>query len=470
MTVNCMIERNGTRIRSPRHAVSALVISVLLDWGTSHAEVFVVPSPCCVTIQDGIDLAAEGDTVFVLSGLYQGDRNVALSFEGRNITLIGQSRDSVVIDGDGESQLLRVENGESLARVEEVTFANGIDSAVRIEDSSLTLKNTRITGCSEANSGGALEIVRGTVFLDGCILDNNSADNAGGAFRATRSSLTISTCKILGNSVLDNPGQGGGGHAYLSDIVIESTVFGGNWGQHGWGGGLSVLACSTSIVSSTFAGNRMVSNSTFFGGGGLHVDSGEVTIDQTAFYGNCTFPASGHDLWSQNATALIACSFIENIYGHVEFVGPGIEGEVGACLPVLCTDAPTSTDDYGVGPDSVLLPENNVCGLPIGALGQVCDVSGVTPSVAIASLPLRLEPNPARGVVRVRFGLQHPGEVSIIIQSVDGRRVGLRKEHLDSGEQSVYLDPITKTLPAGMYFIRVVTEQEEGTERMLLVR
>jgi hypothetical protein len=442
----------------------------LLYIAPSQATTIIVPSSSFPAIQDGIDQAIAGDTVLVLSGTYRGARNVELSFDGKDIALLGEDRDGVVIDGEGQSQLLKIEKGESIdARVERITFANSVDSGIRIKDSALTVVDTRITGCS-GSSGGGLRVLRSTVYLERCVLDENVAERSGGAFSAVSSSIVLVDSEILGNAVLESLCQGGGGHCYLSDVLIENCVIGGNHGAFGYGGGLQLLVCDSIIRSSTIAGNRMITNNPNAGGGGISIDGGAAVIERTAFYDNCTHPLSGQDLLCLNSNVEVMCSYAQGIVGDVQTTGPMVTGDIDLCLPVSCEDAPTADGSYDVGHASVLLPENNACGVLVGALEGGCGVSEVPVGPRANSLTMVLKPNPARELARATFTLAQPAHVTVTVQSVDGRQIGEFRQRLESGEQTVALGPLVDDLPDGVYFVSVRAADQLGKGRLVLVR
>ena len=78
-------------------------------------------------------------------------------------------------------------------------------------------------------------------------------------------------------------------------------------------------------------------------------------------------------------------------------------------------------------------------------------------------------PNPFNAQTRLRFGLPEPGEVSITVWDMHGRRV-------DVIERSVYQSGHFETVwhagsqPSGIYLVRMQTDGFIATRKVLLVR
>ena len=143
-------------------------------------------------IQDAIDNASDGDTVFVYSGMYYG-----LIIINKTVTLTGEEKASTIIDGQ---QL-----GEDTITV----------NAPNVHISEFTIQNGP-RGCGY-NSGVKLE------YADDCVIENIIfTDNCWAA--EIRSS---NNCIFSDNSVIDN--EQGGLHIVFSDsTTVTDCTFSGN--------------------------------------------------------------------------------------------------------------------------------------------------------------------------------------------------------------------------------------------------
>ena len=83
----------------------------------SFGDIIHVPDQC-TTIQSAIDMAVNGDTILVGSGLYRGAGNINLNFKGKAITVIGVNPESenndckAIIDTEDHGVIVRFINDE----------------------------------------------------------------------------------------------------------------------------------------------------------------------------------------------------------------------------------------------------------------------------------------------------------------------------------------------------------------------
>src|SRR5690606_5119024 len=111
-------------------------------------------------------------------------------------------------------------------------------------------------------------------------------------------------------------------------------------------------------------------------------------------------------------------------------------------------------------------------------VGASVDTGAHEGAVAVASEPgpegeeglgLSVQPNPARRSASVVLTLPEPGEVSISLYDVLGRRVAvLHDGRLAAGEHALPLD--VRGLPPGVYVVRVSSGYEIATRPLTLLR
>ncbi len=184
--------------------------------------------------------------------------------------------------------------------------------------------------------------------------------------------------------------------ALISDAtgVIERTDFRGMTSQSA---ALSLNSCSMEIRDCLVDGNSglwtggifandgsvLVERCTVtrnFGatqGGALRSFSDNVmTVRNSVIWGNCS--SSGLNDVTEAADISFECTVVdpEQVPVDVTFIGPPIVSDPLFCGPVECDSAAVVLGDYTVSASSPCLPENNVCGVPIGARGQGCGPLG----------------------------------------------------------------------------------------------
>ena len=134
------------------------------------------------TIQNATEIAANNGTIYVANMVYNatGDYNVSIN---KNLTIIGESQTGTIINAEKTGDIFNITPG--------VTLTLG----------KLTLEN------GNATNGGAINN-QGTLIIDDCKLQNNTASNFGGAIN----NYGNATATINNNSFLNNNATDGGSH------------------------------------------------------------------------------------------------------------------------------------------------------------------------------------------------------------------------------------------------------------------
>jgi hypothetical protein len=193
------------------------------------------------TIQAGIDLSANGDTVLVEVGSY----HESLDFGGKEI-LVGSR---FVLDGDTTHVPQTVINAAA-GRV--VTFTSGEGREAR-------LAGLTVTG-GDSHEGGGIRCAGSSPTLDHLRITANEASFGGGGLSVQGGSPLVSACSIIDNIA----GYAGGGiYCMSSAIVIDDNLIQGNYALD-FGGGVSTDNSSPLITS-----NRIVGNETSYAGAGI---------------------------------------------------------------------------------------------------------------------------------------------------------------------------------------------------------
>ena len=173
------------------------------------------------TIQKGIDTSIDADSVLVAAGTYVENIN----FNGKNIAVIGENRETTNIDGSGNNERV-------------VTFENGEDTTAVLSGFSIMYGN------------GGIIVDESSPKLENLIIAYNQANNYGGGIYAHESqNLIITNCDIFLNFSI---GAWGGG-IYLSHANADMT-------------NVVIANCGADSGSAIFinSSNLNISNCTFY--------------------------------------------------------------------------------------------------------------------------------------------------------------------------------------------------------------
>lgn len=286
--------------------VSVGFVAVIMLGGiglANGATITVGPAPDCDfdTIQAGIDVANNGDTVLVAPGEYV--ITVPITFRGKAITVqseTGPEETTIRMGTPADRNLGSVvvfENNETEASIlDGFTISGGRGSGpqnasggggILFDASSGMVKNCAIVQNSAAAGGGIMSWDKSSATVSNCTITGNSVTIiGGGAHAASGSSLTLTHCTIRENSAT----RSGGGVACWensSAILADCTIRGNSatgviLHMAGYGGGL--YAGQNSML--TVKNCRVVDNSAGVGGGGTLLDGSPSTIAGCIISGN----------------------------------------------------------------------------------------------------------------------------------------------------------------------------------------
>src|SRR5262249_18295751 len=243
----------------------------------------------CKTIQHAISLASSGDTIMVAPATYTDNLTI-----GKNLTIVGSSAGTTIIDGGGVKTVVTISNGTAHVTLSKFTIRHGLAANGAGVDNAgtLVINNSVISGNVAQSSttfsrGGGVYNHNMLTINNSVVRGNNANSDGGGIFNT--GGMTINRSTVSKNTTMGD----GGGMWNLGTLQINASTIKGNTGGailFSTGGGIANSAAMT-IVNSTISGNftfrhgiggienlqgtLMISNSTISGnGGGIAVNLG----------------------------------------------------------------------------------------------------------------------------------------------------------------------------------------------------
>jgi hypothetical protein len=264
-----------------RHIPPALIVAAFLSAIPAAGTVIHVPLEYG-TLQEAIDVAAEGDTVLVGPDTYSGAGNFNLDFGGIDIVLRSSAGpDVTIIDCAGFGRGFYFHSGESLASV--------IDG--------FTITN----GSSARGSGLRCEAGSDVTVLDCSFVENAAGSGGGGVSCAEGSDLVVRGTSFIGNSALRGAGliASGGG-----TVLVEDSEFMNNTGS--LSAGMRCEGAPAVLNDVVFAGNVALETI-----GGFGCFDADYQLTNVVFRANAGTVGGGFG--GENATATLTnCTFALN--------------------------------------------------------------------------------------------------------------------------------------------------------------
>ena len=241
-------------------SVIALVVSAFaISESNLDADILLVPEQFS-TIQSAIDAAVDGDIVDIGIGVYTGDGNRDIRFQGKAITVRGRYGPNLtIVDAEGTPEkpyrAFIFDSGETLDSVVlGLSICGGATLPGAILDqfnggglfffeSSATIKDCIISDnqCGCWGAGIYCGFNSSPVFI-GCDISHNAADDDGGAvFLLSSNDVTFVNCNLNNNF---------------------ATAAGGAIADFGGGGQLSIINCNLINNESNFGSAILGFNST----------------------------------------------------------------------------------------------------------------------------------------------------------------------------------------------------------------
>jgi hypothetical protein len=431
---------------------------VLLLAPSADATTRRVPSEFA-TIQAGIEAALVGDTVLVAPGTYTGVGNFNITFNGKDLVLISEAGpDVTTIDAQGTTSATRrgffLDSGETAAaRIQGFTITGGRThdfsprpgAGILCYGSSPTIVNCVL----KRNWAGDGEPAWGSSKQEGTSL----GCGIGGGIALFSSSAQIIDCIVTENGATCGPGGG------LAFWDCPSVVVRGCLVTNNIAGGIAASRASSSFENCTVSGN--------LDAWGIELWSSTGLFERSIIWGNCG------DLALQNSSsAQLACCLVDSsqISDSVSYVGPNVFADPLFCAADVCPGPWPRVDvDFRLQATSPCLPENNSCGVLIGALGS-CAATSVPPSFQPPDDAIWASPNPFSTSTSLSLGASLDRDVMLSVFDVAGRRV--REFRITPAAAPVVWDGADESgqrVAAGTYLLQLEGAQNR-TGRVTIVR
>lgn len=322
------------------------------------------------TIQEAIDHAVSGDVVELLDGVFVGDGNRDIDFQGKAIALRseGEIPEACIMDCQSLGRGFRLHLAEGLNTViEGLTVQNGSSDdlgggGLLCESTSPTIRNCRFVNNRTSGNGGGIACQGNSdPQVSDCEFLSNSAGYRGGGLRAMDlSGPILERCLFRDNSA---PEHGGGVNSAAAGRFVECSF---QSNSSAYGGGLSIAGGGVTIISCTFRGNAAIQ-----GSGVYCYANGSASLAQTVV----AFGSGGPGVWpntDDGGSASLTCS---DIFGNAggDWVG-SISGQLGM-NGNFSEDPRFCPSSLNVSTESPCLPHNSPCQELVGSHSWACGAS-----------------------------------------------------------------------------------------------
>lgn len=208
---------------------------ILATGSVSGAEISINPGNG--TIQDSIDSIADGTkgTIHLSNGNYSATKNVNVTYNNKNITIIGESKGNTILNGENVNWLLNVgENGRlTLINLTLINFLSSgntsADAIIKNQGDNLRISNVLIKNSKPQVPIGNNSLRPAVVWNSGdnFLLENTRFENPGGYAGPGRTVYNEGDYFTTDNVTIINPNRYGldnfGDYFTVKNSYLENT-------------------------------------------------------------------------------------------------------------------------------------------------------------------------------------------------------------------------------------------------------
>ncbi len=426
------------------------------------------------TIQAGLDIAIEGDSVIVADGIYFEN---LIWPDVNGIKLIGNSKENCIIDGNGQGSVISYELWDTIHdstnviknfTIQNGYFPRGAGIYLRSENQ-FTLENLIVKDnyqylplesdisnderyCIEGGAGIHLDNLSSPIIRNVQIINNYSEFDGGGLFIYEHSEPLLKNVLIANN--YSSTSGGGIACEFLSDISLNNVTIVNNIASENGGG-------------------------VFIYGGG---DS-SVQTTNSIFWNNLPEEIYFSELGSSNSSITISYSDIQGGEEGIITNGNGIVNWLVGNID----DDPMFVDPLN---NNYHLTENSPCidagnpNFPFDPDGTISDMgafyfdqlSSINDNeIQFVEYNLSNFPNPFNPTTTIKFSIQNDSKIELTIYNIKGEKIKtLAHSVFNKGDHSILwngVDESNKLVSSGIYLYKLkVNGKTEAMKKCLLLK
>jgi len=456
------------------------------------------------SIQYGMDIIPEGDTLFVSAGTYIEN----IVFNAKNMVVIGEHKETTIIDGNQIWSVVIFESTDSTTVFSGFTVTNGLSyygggisvaggspliydlvisnntaqshgggiyshgSDLNILNTTLINNSTLFDATGDGGAGAGIYSSNSNIICDNILIINNNSAGDGGGVSAWNSSVYFTNSIFSFNNSLAIGGAINSGNSHL---VLESTIFNGNISAN-WGSALyyfgslnenSDLESGLIINNVTITNNLSTTPDQFPGAACYITENTFADITNSIIWGNTPF-----DAYDSISTVTVSYSNVNGRSDYDSGVNDWIGGNIINVNPLFCEP---DSGDY-------TLAENSPCvgtgenGVNMGAFDVGCSDILATEEIVIPEVFVLHQnyPNPFNPMTTLQYDLPEDAQVKIMIYDLMGREIRtLVNKGQTAGFKSVVWDAtnnVGEPVSAGMYLYRISAGDFTSVKKMVLLK